>query len=1207
MSKYAFYGVCLQVLLGAMVLASDVRAQRNSVNDIYLEIDLKNVSYAEAFRKIENSTDFRFNYNNFLLKKYKKITIPTKDKSLGDLLKEFSRESNLQFKRVNEVIHVVSKKKSAPPVTEVYGETIADVAIKGKVTDENGEGFPGANVLVKGTSNGVITDVEGNYSISAPEGSTLVFSFVGYLKQEVDITGRSVVDIVLQVDETELDEVIVTAQGIRRDRKSLGYAISHVSSTQLVAAGNPTNPIQSLYGKAAGVNIRQSVSGPTGGIDIKIRNAAGLESDAKTRPLFVVDGVPIHDQDSQLGGSGDFGSGINDLNAEDIESIDILKGAKASVLYGSEGANGVLLITTKSGRNIKGMQIDITHQSSIEKPKSYIEFQNKYGNGNSIYDVGDMVTANDGMDYPQANTGQWFNYGPEFNANEKRVWWDGVARPYVARPNNYEFMFSDGASRSTTISAAGGGEFGNARFAYTNYEYDGIIDNLNQHKDVLSFSGRFKFSKKFTVEYSSNLFNISTKNRPGSYMNFIVHGVSRGAPFEEFIADKGYLVNDPMDPNYGRRISWDAAGYPTGSYPLQQYANQFWSVDNNSLVDDKTHLITSISPRLQVTDYLTLTGQFSVDNTDIDYTTENNVTRVYPDLVGGYYSFKKTNNKVQEYKGFATFDKMLLNDRLDLQVMGGGIYKNVSSNDIWVATATRSGSPFQYPDWFHMNNLDQSDFPTNKDKLFNTGYGENVIYSALGVVTATFDNRYTLELNVRKDWSSTLPPGKNAYTYPGVAFTWDMTEALASKLPKLEFGKIRLSYADVGRDAPSRYFAYNSYNAGRVGGSDVPTVTVPSSLFDDQIGPERKRELEVGFELDYFEGKRLHVDASFYTNNIYDQIMTVPLAGTSGFSSIKLNAGNVKNSGYEVLIRATPVLTNSMRWNVTFTTANTFSKIVKLHDAIKEKIVSSYSGKVFVKAVEGERIGDIHGYAVKTDDNGNRIVSTDGASYVLDNKETTKIGNVFPDFIGGMSSDFSFKGFSVMVGLDYSFGSTMYSQTNQWLMAGGTGLASLKNRDEANGGLAYYSDSEGQNIAISHSAAQGPDGEPVYHDGIILPGVVDDGTGNYVKNTNIASVADYYGTFITWAGEALNAQDLSLKNDYIKVREFAISYKVPKVVVDKLRLRSVELGAFARNLFYLHRTVPNLDAESYIGTNQYYEASPFPSLRSYGVKIKMGI
>ena len=441
-------------------------------------------------------------------------------------------------------------------------------------------------------------------------------------------------------------------------------------------------------------------------------------------------------------------------------------------------------------------------------------------------------------------------------------------------------------------------------------DYKGIEQNLGQGKNVVSLSSTMKLSDRFTVETIANLYSIKTKNRTGSFLTFFVNGMDRGAPFEEVIGNEDFLYKDPLDPNYGFFVDMDEAKVPTGYYSARNFYNYAWDRRSNNSTDDKLHIIASVRPTYRLTDYLSVTAQANLDYTDTDYTTKNSVSRVYPNLVGGKYGFKKENNKIQEYKAMINFVKDVT-DKLDVSSFVGVSYKKNAENWVDVGTASENGSSsgFTYPNWYHIKNQYPGGWPINGgfDKVRNSDYGVNSLYGLFGVATFTWDGIYTLELNARNDWSSTLPPENNSYFYPGVAFTWNATNVFKSLSNVFEFANFRVSWADVGRDSPSRYYAYNSLSANLIEGTVVQGIEAPGSLFSGALKPERKREFEIGTQMNFFKGGRLHLDASFYTNSVYDQIMAVPLSKSTGATEIKINAGQVNNWGYELEISiATP-------------------------------------------------------------------------------------------------------------------------------------------------------------------------------------------------------------------------------------------------------------------------------------------------------------
>lgn len=1068
--------------------------------------------------------------------------------------------------------------------------------IKGTVKDATGMTLPGVSVQEKGTDNGVVTDANGNYTINASSNATLVFSFIGMSSQETVIGGRSTINITLSEDVEALDEVVVTALGIKKDKASLGYAISKVEGAKMLEAGTTVNPIVTLYGKAAGVAVNQGVAGPTGGVNIKIRGAAGLEASAKTRPLFVIDGVPIFDEESSMATRGynplnsfDYGSGINDINAEDIESMEILKGAQASVLYGSEGANGVVLITTKNGKGAKGLGVNITYEHTFDKPVSYIKFQNQYGTGRHQYDI--RTEEVDGKEVRAIGTDR-ASFGPKFDGTPVRFY-DGTMIPYEAQKDNFMDLFRDGHSDNFSAAISGSGKMGHMRLSFTKKDYQGILDNFTQNKNSFNFNGMIKASDLATFEVTSSLHKIETKNRYPNINGLVSWGVNRDHPFSKL--KNWYLTED----GYRR----DTEGLSLAP-AVGHLSNIWWEQEQNSDVDDKFHYIGSLKTTLKFTKWFSLAMKAGIDYTDIDYTTKNKVIRIEPQIKGGRYSYARRNIQVHTYSAFANFNKNFLDERLKVTGMVGPSYKRVSESNINVATY----GDLSYADWYSLNNEKSWPDANDKGKVRGHWRGSNVLYSVLGTSTISLDDKYYLELSGRNDWSSTLPPDNNSYFYPGVGLAWIFTKDF--EVPYMNFGKMRLSWADVGKDAPSRYYTFKSWNISKIANTNATSVNGSNSLFAGELKPERKREIEIGFNSKFFKNNRLEFDFSFYSNRVYDQIMSVPLSHTVGASEIKINAGEVKNWGYEMMISGTPILTRDLRWELSLTMANQKSEVVKLYPGITSKTIDGTSGYKIV-AEEGKPYGDIKMYDYKVYNSGQKVVDESGF-YQLEDKELSTVGNVSPEVLGGLNSDLSYKGFNLHIGIDYKFGGTLFSYSNYYLLGNGLTENTLKYRDEANGGMAYYIDKNtNKRIAVSHNTtapSNAKDGR-VYHDGLVLNGVVEvkDANGNvtgYRKNDKIVSAYEYYSTFLHDMSDGFQPDNL-YKNDYIKVREMALSYTLPKKVVKRFNIQNLTLSLTARNLFYLYKTLPNVDAESTLGTNEFKEYSFFPSVRTYGVAVKL--
>ncbi|MDP4262397.1 MAG: SusC/RagA family TonB-linked outer membrane protein [Bacteroidota bacterium] len=1056
--------------------------------------------------------------------------------------------------------------------------------ISGTVTDaQNNTPIVGVTVSGPGKGNSTQTGTDGRFTLSVPPGkATLTFSHVGYESQEVTVAaGTATITVSMDVKEGTMDEVVVTALGIKRDRRSIGYATSTVKGTELQQAGTTLNPALALYGKAAGVGINIGSAGPTGGINIRIRGAAGLESFAKSRPLFVVDGVPIYDQATSQANttydplnSLDYGSGINDINPEDIESMEILKGAKATVLYGSQALNGVVLITTKSGKKTKGLGINVSHQVTVEKPFSFIDFQNEYGSGTSAWDTATTILPN-GQRVRTLRATR-YSFGPKFDGSQV-MRYDSMMVPYQAYPNNFIDFFKTGSSNRTNVAISGGGAFGSARASFSHVDYQDIIDRSTQKNNTFSFNGNFNVSPFAKFEFTSNIYSITTRNRRPNLEQVVAFGLNRDY-------DYNFLRNFYLDENGYRRILDNYALPPSAT----RFTGLLWEQNQNTDLDKKFHTITSLKTTLNFTKQISLLGQAAIDYTNTDYTTENQIVQLLPQVSGGKFQWRKQNTMVQSYQALLNYEQGFMHDNLHIFAYGGWAYQQVNETDVFAGTGEDG---LRFPDWFSIGN----DLLTSGalSKVRGVARGSDLIYGILGSVTASWKNKIYLQIDSRKDWNSTLPPSHNSYYYPGVSVIYHFTNDI--KIPKLNYGKINASWADVGGGPnvalQNRYFADNSSSVQSIyEGATIIGVVPPTALFLGDIKPFRKREFEIGLDTRWLRQDRLELELTFYTNNIYNQIIPLNINPATGYATANINSGNVKNWGYELFVKASPFVTTKYRWNLTFTAARQLSKVMKLYEGINEQLIDGINNAVRVVGKVGQPLGDIYMYDFLRDPNGNKVVDQGTGLYSLDNTKYIKVGNVNPKAFGGLYSDFYFKGFNFHIGLDYKFGGTIFSYSNQYLMGNGVIKATLPYRDEAHGGLTYTS------------------GGITYHDGVILPGVkkVDLGGGNfkYDPNDKMISATTYYSSYINDVSTSW-PPDRVFKNDYIKLREISIDYTLPKKISGMLKLQKVSVNLAARNLGYLHKTIPNIDPESTLSSQGFVEDSFYPTTRtfSFGINI----
>ncbi len=1087
-------------------------------------------------------------------------------------------------------------------------------SITGIITDAQNQPLVGATILVQNQKINTLTGVDGKFSLTIPNGKVILkISYVGYKTQNINVgPGEDRIAVTMETDEGEMGEVVITALGIKRDKRSIGYATSTVKGEELTKAGVTLNPALALYGKAPGVGINIGSAGPTGGVNIRIRGAAGLESFAKTRPLFVVDGVPIYDKSSTMeavafdqatGQTGptydplnalDYGTGINDLNAEDIESIEILKGAKATVLYGSQALNGVVLITTKSGKKTKGLGVTVSHQISIEKPFTYIDFQNEYGSGNNTLDTATTILPN-GQRVRTLRATR-FSFGPKFDGSQV-MRYDSVMVPYNAYPNNWLDFFKTGMSNRTNVAISGGGAFGSARASYSHVDYTDIIDRANQKNNTFSFNGDFNVSPFARFEFTTNIYSINTRNRRPNIDQVVAWGLNRDY-------DYNWLRDFYLD-QYGYRRILDNYALPPSATRL---IGVLWEQNQNTDLDKKFHTINSIKTTLKFTKQISVLAQAAIDYTNTDYTTENQIVQLIPQTTGGKFQWRKQNTLVQNYQALLNYDQGFMNDDLRIFAYGGWAYQQVNESNIFAGTGENG---LRFPDWYSLGN-DPATISTSLGKLRGIVRGSDLIYGILGSVTASWKNTIYLQLDARKDWNSTLPPGLNSYFYPGASLVYNFTDNFT--IPKLKYGKLSLAWADVGGGPnialQNRYFADNSYSVAPVyEAATIIGVFPPNSLFLEPIKPFRKREFEVGLNTRWFDQSRIEMEFSFYTNNIYNQIIPLNINPATGYGIANINSGKVKNWGYELSIKGAPFASKKYRWDLTFTAARQLSKVVKLYEGINEQLIDGINNAIRVVGKVSDPIGDIYMYDFARDPDGNKIVNANG-SYSLNTSKYIKVGNVNPKLFGGLYSDFFMKGFNFHIGIDYKYGGSVFSYSNQYLVGNGVIKSTLPNRDEANGGLAYYIETgTNKKIPWQHNqpAPANAAGGVVYHDGLILDGVktvVTGGVTKYEKNDIIIAAPAYYQTYISDVSTGW-PPDRVYKNDYIKLREISLDYTIPKKISDKLKLQKLSVNVAVRNLGYIYKAIPNIDAEATLGSQGFVENSFYPSIRSFifGINI----
>lgn len=1085
------------------------------------------------------------------------------------------------------------------------------ISVRGTVTDESGEPLIGVSVRVKNSTLGTITDVDGNFNLSVPStNSTLVLSYMGYTTQEVPVGSNTSFNIIMKDDAQVLQQVVVTAMGIQRDAKKLGYSVSTIGTDELTKTSSPTLG-SALYGKASGVRIQTAPGGAAGAISINVR---GLNSiTGNNQPLIVVDGVPIRNDNVNTDGYWTDqrvnSNGLADINPEDIETLSILKGASASALYGSEAANGVVMITTKSGKGSQGLGIDINSSLTGNFIAYMPEYQTSYGPGvttrsrSSYQTVGGLENTGweDGWYVRESRNGtvhksvmtaggQW---GPKYDGSDI-LYYDGTVRKYNPYGSDqWGELFRTGFTQQYGIAISNGNEKGNMRLAYNFMDDMPTQYNSSFKKHNFNLTGTYNISKSLKVGYGVNYIIQDIKNRPYRISRLTNNYGGMFSAFDDLnylrksaVTSLGYLnqvytAASHLTPDEG--YEWQPAVYNV----VDEY---LWNVLSKEQLEKNNRLIANVTPSWEIIDGLTLTGRLGTDySTEKIEKKENTTQSIVFGSYSGYYGLY--NRRYETITGdiMLSYDKTLT-DKIGLSAMAGWNGRTFRTYNSEVGT----NGGLSVENWFHLN----SSYRTatagmKKQELLRTAW--------LGTVGLSYDNWVYLDATGRQEKISTLAKGNNSFFYPSVSTSFIISEAMKENKPMwLDYGKARLSYGIVG-NAPEIYKATQAYTQKSTSGYIYNTIG--TAIGNENIKPEKKFEWEFGLE-GKFLNNRLGFEVSYYTNRVEDQILSTTMPASSGGSTILLNVGELKNRGFELSLYGTPLRTKDWSLDLRGNISWYKNEVTKLMDGVNEiEHWNLDGGAAYMYSKVGRPMGDIYAYVPKTDANGNKIVAEDGFYELSDEPE--RVGNALPKFTGGFAATLSYKNFYLDAALDFRVGGAVMNIPYQYMMARGVLKETMAYRDAAHGGLTYYLDAN--NNCVPFTGSVGPNGEKVYDNGIILPGVKANGEKNDIMIGSDYWYSETYG----WGSKTANAHrsyaNSVFDNTYVKMRELTIGYSLPQNIVSKFACKKLDLSVFGRNLFYFYKKMPAMDAEatdatSWIGQTQIGGSTA--TTRSFGVSLR---
>ncbi|WP_026350381.1 SusC/RagA family TonB-linked outer membrane protein [Dyadobacter beijingensis] len=1025
--------------------------------------------------------------------------------------------------------------------------------LAGKVTAaEDGLGLAGASIIYKGTNVGTNADADGNFSFSVPGDGTLVISYVGFLIKEMPIGNQSKFDIKLDADTRQLAEVVVTAFGIEREKKALGYTVQEVKGSALTESRS-TNVANALSGKIAGVRV-QSNGGPGSGSTIQIRGSSSVSGN--NQPLIVIDGVPMEQTASKT-----WGGGISEINPDNIKEMSVLKGPNAAALYGSRAANGVILITTKNGQGTKGLGVDINSNITFERPWIKPKFQNTYGGGNGYrtwYNDGWSGNITDPTEIAQyravydaryplvGSEGTDESWGAPMDGRLVRQWWTGDdVAPLTPQPNNWEEYWNTGRTITNSVALNGGNDKGYFRLGLSRVDQTGIMYYNDFHRNNFRINSGYNLTKNLSITLSGEYIKSGSDNKSyGSGQEFIWShrhvSWAQLRDYESYIDVHNQRGNDTDPPNWQHTF----------------FTNPYFSQKRLPSSNEKDRLMGNIALNYKILPSLSLMIRSGTDYWSDTRINVSNFLRVRNGVrTPGRYSEEVLRSQETNSDFMLTYNKNISPD-FGLNVQLGGIKR----------------TNYYKRNYFYVGEL-------VVDGLYNAGNSvpsQNTIESEIrksetqslfGTANFSWKDALFLDLTARNDWSSTLPSNARSYFYPSASLSAVLTELFDIKGNVFTFGKVRASYAQVGNDATPYQLAQTYLASGSWNGA-VPKFSENTQIANSGLKPEITTGLELGADLRFLKGK-IGLDVTYYDQTTKDQILGVEISKASGYNTRILNAGKITNKGVEIAISGTPVkLPGGFSWDVSLNWARNRNKVVELAEGLTTYTLATQRG-MSSEARVGQPYGTFYGVGFQKY-NGQVVYGPNGLPLTAAGQ---KLGNIQPDWIGGMLNTFNYKGWSLSALVDVRMGGDIYDE--------GTGTARWTGQ--------YAETALGR------------------EEGVIGQGVREvtaaDGSKSYVPNDIIVTANQLYG----YSNPRNYHESAIFDASYVKLRELSLGYSFSPSLLKKVKIQSAKISLVGRNVWMIFKNTPHIDPEidAKGGNQQGFGYGELPSSRSIGANLSL--
>ncbi len=1140
-----------------------------------ISLAVKKEPLRKVLSLIEKNSDYRFLYTDAPVFEKNRVTVKFQDASISEVLAKVLAGTGLEYKINNNELVVLS---FSPQLIQQQAQ------VKGVVRDENGQPVAGATVAVKGGTQSAVTDSDGAFTIEADGNATLVISSVGYTDREISISGRTILEITLQTDQKNLSEVVVTALGISREKKSLGYTTQKIDGAQLNEAP-ATNFVNNMAGKVAGVQI--NTSGAVGGsARITLRGESSF-SVTGNQPLFVIDGVPVgNDGTGSNSGTADYGNSAAEFNPADVESMNILKGPAAAALYGSRASAGAIIITTKKGSARKGVDVNFNTYYFNEQVANLPKFQNEFGQGrDGLYEGSNFGASwsiypngvRDGYDEswgPRLNQGtleKQFNSpttngfrGGDVALNNRG---DVIATPWVSQPNNIKDFFDNGQKYYNNLALSGGNDKGTYRISMTSLNVKGVVPNNNLDRYQLNFNGQYKLTEKLTSSINFNYMKQASTNRPDN-------GYGRNTMMYFFT-----WMTRQVDINSLRNY-WQPGfeGIRQFQYNYgENHNNPYFLLYENTRGQNKDRIYGNIAFDYAFTDRLKLKLR-TAEDMYYDFRPQRTAISTVDQPLGGYIEelvkFEERNTDL-----LLTYNGEAADGDFGYILSAGANRLDANSR-----SAYSRNSGLLIPNIYTIQNTSQL--------ISSSSYrSKRRINSVYAMANLNYKGLVYLDFTARNDWSSTLPSNNNSYFYPSVGLNTNLKDVL--QLPAaISQAQLRLTWAKVGSDT-GPYSLYNTYQNALQWGSYY-TVSNSSDLKNSTLKPQINNTYEIGTSLGFFNN-RLGIDVAYYDIRSINQIMSLPMVQSSGQTGRIINAGEIKNSGIELMLNATPVQTaGGLRWNISVNWARNRGKVISLDPEV-DKIVQAAPGEnASIQARAGERMGAIWGpgYQRVPDGplKGEIIIGSNGRAMAT--TEDIYLGNYNPDWTGGIYNQLTYKNFHLSFLFSGQYGGVFVSRFYNKAVGSGQLVESLWGRGDRAPGTEYT------DLYYAKGAALMPDGS-----------YQPNSTGDQGKLD-----AGVYGTDVRSMVKGLMdhiSEAQLFSSTYFKLRELTVGYSLPYKVLSTTFIKNAKISLTGRNLLlFTPSSNQHFDPEVSVATAggglvPGFENMSIPGTREIGVSLNL--